>query len=221
MLREYLGNSFDTYFRAGTNSKDASMMRNSEIGQYLHILSSSEILAVQNFGHQKEGHISTAFLYDVASEFRRLSRSGGKAEFGTDWPFPLLARLRNEQNKLRLYHPRSDFRLDIRGFPHCIMEVTSHEGGRRNNQSDQNQMFLQGSCLARLGNVLRKTSEPNSDPVVITAIIIDRELFAHEYLMYQPPSEAKKVLYHEEVFDLTQPIKHLNSFSSCTTWFQE
>ncbi|KAI0294685.1 hypothetical protein B0F90DRAFT_1755516 [Multifurca ochricompacta] len=87
------------------------------------------------------------------------------------------------------------------------MEVRSHEGGRRNNQSDQNQMFLQGSCLARLGNVLRKTSEPNSDPVVITAIFIDRELFAHEYLMYQPPSEAKKVLYHEEVFDLTQPIQ--------------
>ncbi|KAI0290634.1 hypothetical protein B0F90DRAFT_1784535 [Multifurca ochricompacta] len=88
------------------------------------------------------------------------------------------------------------------------MEVTSHEGGRQDNQSDQNRMILQGLCLARLGNVL--TSEPDSDPVVITAIFIDRELMVHEYLMYQPPSEAKKVLYHEETFKRTEPMEAFN-----------
>ncbi|KAI0292068.1 hypothetical protein B0F90DRAFT_1772750 [Multifurca ochricompacta] len=87
------------------------------------------------------------------------------------------------------------------------MEVTSHEGGRQDNQSDQNRTLLQGSCLARLGNV--PTSEPNSDPVAITAIFIDRELMAHEYLMDQPP-EAKKVLYHEETFKLTESMEAFN-----------
>ncbi|KAI0290942.1 hypothetical protein B0F90DRAFT_442426 [Multifurca ochricompacta] len=88
------------------------------------------------------------------------------------------------------------------------MEVTSHEGGIQDNQSDQNRMILQGSCLARLGNVL--TSEPNSDPVVIVAIFIDKDLIAHEYLMYQPPSEVKKVLYHEETFKLTESMEAFN-----------
>ncbi|KAI0301217.1 hypothetical protein B0F90DRAFT_1720429, partial [Multifurca ochricompacta] len=68
-------------------------------------------------------------------------------------------------------------------------------------------MILQGSCLARLGKKLRDAFKPDSDPVVITAIFIDKDLIAHEYLMYQPPLEAKKVLYHEETFKLTKPTE--------------
>ncbi|KAI0294615.1 hypothetical protein B0F90DRAFT_1278252 [Multifurca ochricompacta] len=104
----------------------------------------------------------------------------------------------------RRYGPRSDFRLVLRGFPHCIMEVSSHEGGMPNDQPDQNRMILQGSCLARLANALRmKVFE--KEPIVISAIFIDRMLVAHEYLMYQPVLGDNKVLYHEKTFDLSNP----------------
>ncbi|KAI0294626.1 kinase-like domain-containing protein [Multifurca ochricompacta] len=73
-----------------------------------------------------------------------------------------------------------------------------------NDQPDQNRMILQGSCLARLANALRmKVFE--KEPIVISAIFIDRKLVAHEYLMYQPDLGDNKVLYHEKTFDLSNP----------------
>ncbi|KAI0294054.1 hypothetical protein B0F90DRAFT_1342542 [Multifurca ochricompacta] len=80
MLREHLGDFFDTYFREETNSEDPPTVTNSEIGLYSHVLSSSEILATGNFGFEKEGHTGAAFLFDVAGEFRRLAGEIGNAE---------------------------------------------------------------------------------------------------------------------------------------------
>ena len=48
-------------------------------------------------------------------------------------------------------------------------------------------MFLQGSCLVRLGNSLRKTESP---PFVVKAIYIDEHYRALEYTLYQPESET-------------------------------
>ncbi|KAI0291053.1 hypothetical protein B0F90DRAFT_1920812 [Multifurca ochricompacta] len=204
MLREHLQDSFDTHFREGTNSEDLPTVTNSEIGLYLHILSSTQMLAKKNFQQQKEGHTGAAFLYDVAGEFERLARKIGKASFRTTWSFPLLAAPADEPGKLRRYSPRSDLRLELRGFPHCIIEVSSHAHGLLAHQTDLNRMILQGSCLARLGNALRK-KEFKTEPVVISAIFIDSELVAHEYLMYQPVLGDNKVLYHEKTFELSDP----------------
>jgi hypothetical protein len=101
------------------------------------------------------------------------------------WGFPLVASARNDGEKFE-YTPMSDFSLQINEFPYCILEVTSSEG-----QADLWRMILQASCLARLGNELR--SRNMTDPVVIMAIYIDSQLRAHEYLVYQPDPENKKV----------------------------
>lgn len=99
-----------------------------------------------------------------------------------------------EERKKYKYMPMSDFRLDIRNFPHCILEVSDGKGGLE-RQTDLWRMILQASCLARLGNkqrILAKGTMAN-DPVVIMAIYIDKELNAHEYLVYQPNVSDKKV----------------------------
>ncbi|KAI0291050.1 kinase-like domain-containing protein [Multifurca ochricompacta] len=204
MLREHLQDSFDTHFREGTNSEDLPTVTNSEIGLYLHILSSTQMLAKKNFRQQKEGHTGAAFLYDVAGEFECLAGEIGKASFQTTWSFPLLAAPVDESGKQRQYGPRSDLRLELRGFPHCIIEVSSHDDRPLANQIDLNRMILQGSCLARLGNALRK-KEFKKELVVISAIFIDSELVAHEYFMYQPVLGDNKVLYHEKTFELSDP----------------
>jgi hypothetical protein len=52
-------------------------------------------------------------------------------------------------------------------------------------------MFLQGSCLVRLGNSLRKTGSP---PFMVRAIYIDEHYCALEYTLYQPaPGEQDEV----------------------------
>ncbi len=84
----------------------------------------------------------------------------------------------------------NDFRLEIGHFPHCLLEVASGKKGRLDDQTDCWRMILQASCLARLGNRLRRNAE---NPVVIVAIYIDFELQAHMFLMYQPDVSNMKV----------------------------
>jgi hypothetical protein len=104
----------------------------------------------------------------------------------TSWSFPLLAALREDKYTKFRYTPMSDFRLEIRKFPHFILEVVSTP-----NQADRWRMLLQASCLARLGNKLRKSSV--NEPVIIMATYIDLQMTAHEYLVYQPDMSHKKV----------------------------
>jgi len=85
----------------------------------------------------------------------------------------------------------NDFRLEIEGFSYCILEVVSGKKASLENKADLWHMILQASCLARLGNRLRRNSM--SDPVVIMGIYIDSQLQAHEYLIYQPDTSNKKV----------------------------
>jgi hypothetical protein len=82
------------------------------------------------------------------------------------------------------------FRLEVENFSFCILEVVSGKKGGLESQTDLWRMILQASCLARLGNKLRRNTD---DPVVIVAIYIDSQLQAHEYLVYQPDISNKKV----------------------------
>jgi hypothetical protein len=84
----------------------------------------------------------------------------------------------------------NDFRLETGKFSFCLLEVVSSKKAGLENQSDLWRMILQASCLARLGNKLRRNTD---DPVVIVAIFIDSQLQAHEYLVYQPELSNKKV----------------------------
>ena len=111
---------------------------------------------------------------------------------GTSWSFPLVAFGKEESVKY-LYTPLSNFRLDIRKFPHFILEVVSGDKPTLEKQNDLWQMILQASCLARLGNEMRTDAKVTGDPVVIMAVYIDKELNAHEYLVYQPDVSDKKV----------------------------
>jgi hypothetical protein len=111
------------------------------------------------------------------------------------------------------------FRLEIGNFPHCLLEVVSVKKAILEYQTELWRMILQASCLARLGNKLRRNTD---DPVVIVAIYIDAHLQAHEYLVYQPDTSNKKVrmqavpsfklmtwrllqvLYRETIFNLVR-----------------
>ncbi|KAI0296928.1 hypothetical protein B0F90DRAFT_1743468 [Multifurca ochricompacta] len=154
-LSALLDTTFHDYFQYPADSNEAEMTTESEIGQYLHILSSSEILNEHNFRANKEGQIDAVFLHDLAGQFRRLANKvEAKAGFRTDWPFSLVA------------EPQSGNVQRLRKFPHCILEVVS-----------STRSSLEASCLARLGNRLRDANQ--SDPVVIMAIFIDSNLQAH------------------------------------------
>ncbi|KAI0296939.1 hypothetical protein B0F90DRAFT_1743566 [Multifurca ochricompacta] len=156
-----LNTPFEEHFRHPADSNEAAMTTKSEIGQYLHILSSSEILNEHNFRVNKEDQIVAIFLLDLAGQFRRLANEEGtKAGFGN------VQRLR--------YTPRSGFRLEIRKFPHCILEVASSTRSSLEVQQDLWCMILQASCLARLGNRLRDANH-------------------HEYLVYQPNPSRREV----------------------------
>jgi hypothetical protein len=101
------------------------------------------------------------------------------------WSFPLIALARNDDERFQ-YTPKSDFSLQIEEFPHCILEVTSSD-----IQADLWRMMLQASCLARLGNELRRGN--TTIPMVIMAVYIDSQLRAQEYLVYQPDLASKTV----------------------------
>ncbi|KAH9992248.1 hypothetical protein BJV74DRAFT_404046 [Russula compacta] len=51
------------------------------------------------------------------------------------------------------------FFFEISGFSHCILEVNTSNRGGSENQPELWGMTLQASCLARLGNKLRKKLE--------------------------------------------------------------
>jgi hypothetical protein len=108
----------------------------------------------------------------------------------TAWRFPLLAVSQEEEHTKFRYTPMNDFRLEIDSFYFCILEVVFGKKAGLESQTDLWRIILQASCLARLGNKLRRKTD---DPVVIVAIFIDSELQAHEYLVYQPETSNKKV----------------------------
>jgi hypothetical protein len=115
-------------------------------------------------------------------------RSSNLIGRGEPWSFPLIALALNNGEQFR-YTPKSDFSLQIEGFPHCILEVTSSDG-----QADCWRMILQASCLARLGNELRSGDTTDTTvPVVIMAVYIDPHLRALVYLVYQPDLANKEV----------------------------
>ena len=95
------------------------------------------------------------------------------------WPLSLT---RKEKGGISPYTPRSDFNIVVAGIPVLIIEVNSDAG-----KMDRRRMLLQGSCLVRLGNSLRKTESP---PFIIKAIYIDEHYRAFEYTMYQLESEV-------------------------------
>ena len=133
-------------------------------------------------------HSQGSFDCRVGLVSRYLSRTSGLRclillHSGTKWPFPLVVKTSGEKYQ---YSPMSDFHMRIRGFPHLVLEVISQTAG-----GDRFRMLLQASCLARLGNMLRKQS---SKPVVIMAIYIDNYFRATEYLLYQPETSSAEVL---------------------------
>jgi capsid protein len=69
------------------------------------------------------------------------------------------------------------------GIPVLILEVNSDA-----NHSDQYRMFLQGSCIVRLGNSLRKSESP---PFMVKAIYIDENYRALEYTLYESKPAAE------------------------------
>jgi hypothetical protein len=87
------------------------------------------------------------------------------------------------------YTPKSDFHLEIRTFPHLLLEVNSQP-----NESDRFRMILQAACISRIGNLLR-TSTLGS-PVVIMAIYIDKNYKAHQYLLCQPDLQSTEVEFN-------------------------
>jgi hypothetical protein len=109
----------------------------------------------------------------------------------TAWQFPLLAASPEETETKFRYTPINDFRLEVGNFNLCLLEVVSGKKAGLERQADLWRMILQASCLARLGNRLRAKTE---DPVVIVAIYIDSQLFAHEYLVYQPNVSRKSYI---------------------------
>src|SRR5216684_4690464 len=108
----------------------------------------------------------------------------------TSWPFPLLAVAREGKPTMYRYTPMNDFHLAIEHFPYCLLEVVSGKKAGLENQADCWRLVLQASCLARLGNKFRRNT---NHPVVIMGIYIDSELYAHEFLVYQPDISDKKV----------------------------
>ena len=92
------------------------------------------------------------------------------------WDITLVADVSGEKCK---YTPKNDLSLRINDVPHLVLEIVSDEA-----QSDRNRMLLQASCLARLGNGLRR--DKKADPFIISAIYIDKTLRATWYLLYQP-----------------------------------
>ena len=84
----------------------------------------------------------------------------------------------------------NDFRMEIENFSFCLLDVVSSKKAGLGSQTDLWRMILQASCLARLGNKLRRNTD---DPVVIVVIYINSQLQAHEYLVYQPDISCKKV----------------------------
>ena len=61
-------------------------------------------------------------------------------------------------------------------------------------------MFLQGSCLVRLGDSLRKTDSP---PFMVKAIYIDEHYRAFEYTLYQLEYETPE---QSEVSQVIAPL---------------
>jgi hypothetical protein len=109
----------------------------------------------------------------------------------TLWDLILIADIHGDK---RQYTPKSDAFLRINKFPHLILEVISDQG-----QSDRNRMLLQGACLARLGNALRRDPAV-SGPFIVSAIYIDNQLHAKWHLMYQPSvSDTTVRLFLQEI----------------------
>ncbi|KAI9507571.1 kinase-like domain-containing protein [Russula earlei] len=90
----------------------------------------------------------------------------------------------------------SDFHLRIRSFPHLVLEVSSSS-----SETDKHRMLLQASCLARIGNNLRKSD----DAVTIMAIYVDSSFQAVQHLVNQPNTSTDKVQYITQTFNLTAP----------------
>lgn len=109
------------------------------------------------------------------------------------WAFSLIVDIQNPPGDKRSYTPKSDAELRIAGFPHLLLEVISHE-----NETDRIRMLLQASCLARFGNSLRKPS--CSNPLIISAIYINKDLQADWYHVYQqnPPAPEVTILLDRE-----------------------
>ncbi len=106
-----------------------------------------------------------------------------RCDSGSDLPFHLVAETPMENLSCT---PRPDFHMCIKGFPHLLLEVNSHE-----DESDRIRMLLQASCIARIGNWLRDSA--SGKPVVIMAVYVDEHFKARQYLLCQPDIESTKV----------------------------
>ena len=108
-----------------------------------------------------------------------------RCDSGTSLPFHLLVETFNE---ILRYTPKSDFHMCIKDFPHLLLEVSS-----QSNESDKIRMLLQASCVSRIGNWLRASS---NIPIVIMAVYVDKDFMAHQYLLCQPDVGSTKVVFN-------------------------
>ncbi|KAI0298029.1 hypothetical protein B0F90DRAFT_838014 [Multifurca ochricompacta] len=211
LLSETLGKSFDRYF-VSSGPEGAPVVTSSEAGQYIHILSSQEVLNKKNFKCNKVGHLGALFFHDLAGAFRRLVEAADSdmpsrealTGIGTALPLPLFAAPRSGLVPRLRYNATTDFRLGLDRFPHLIIQVTPtlRNKVQMHRHPDRIRTILQASSLARLGNALRQDT---SRPVVIVAIFIDSSLYLHEYHVYQPDPLERKVVYHRKDGSLHRP----------------
>jgi hypothetical protein len=160
-----------------------------ELLHYINVLKALQLLSITNFTQDKEWQVRALLL-----EFLATIKLVPSSEWGlsvnqcfmsclgclilfdsrTQFPFPLVVHVRGEK---LCYTPRSDFHMRIRDFPHLLLQVNSQP-----NESDRYRMFLQASCLARLGNSLRAST--SGGPIVIMAIYINKDFKASQYLLH-------------------------------------
>ena len=75
-------------------------------------------------------------------KFSSLCNSTSRTNWPGNWPFLLLAMPEQKRHVKFIYTPMSDFWLEIRRVPHCILELISHLA-----QADCWQMMLQHVAL--------------------------------------------------------------------------
>ena len=89
-----------------------------------------------------------------------------------------VAEIREEDNMLRSYEPRSDFLFVLDDCPRISIEVCSDSSHER----DRYRLLLQAGLLLRTMNTIKT----KGSSFVAVAIYIDHQLSAEWYLVYQP-----------------------------------
>ncbi|KAI9429888.1 hypothetical protein BJY52DRAFT_1232521, partial [Lactarius psammicola] len=191
-LKSFLGESFGKYFTDSSDGPEMYHVSGLELIHYVVALSDSHLCNKVAYKAKPEPHI-----YSLLGRFTEPppsqpdaglqwwatilvpTSSSDSLHSGTGWSFGLAVEV---DDLLYKYMPRSDFFMDIKGFPHLIAEVVSDRSGGK----DKNRMLLQASCLVRLGNALLTEKHPE---FVMKAIYFDREFQAREYTLYQRGSE--------------------------------